>query len=99
MSKAYWIEADMDGERRWHFAMERGDEVYFPDMDFAEAMTIHEYRKAYPENPAIEIPSPGHDALLKIAAAYDRYLTREEPDRFDKENFLADVGDALGRPL
>ena len=95
MSSAYWINADMEGKKRWHLAIDRGYEVYFPDLEFAEEMSIDQYREAYPANLVVPIGGPDeHSALLKIAEAYDAYLVV----RVD-EQFITDVGDALGRPL
>ena len=52
--KAYWINCNIDGRGRWHLAVERegdnGTEVYFPDVDFAEEMSIEEYGREFPSN-------------------------------------------------
>lgn len=50
-SGAWWIRCDIDGSGpRWRLAAERGDEVYFPMEDFAEEMTIDQYREEFPHN-------------------------------------------------
>ena len=59
MDNAYWIRCDLDGEgRKWRLAVDRGNDVYFPGEDFAEEMTLDEYREEFPgiEIRAIERP-------------------------------------------
>ena len=95
MSSAYWINADMEGKRRWHLAIDRGHEVYFPDLEFSEAMSIDQYQEAFPDNLVVPIGGPDeHSALLKIAEAYGDYLVVRVA-----EQFITAVGDAIGRPI
>ena len=48
MSNAYWIYANIEGQRKWYIAIDRGCEVYFPEIDFEEEMSIEEYKEEFP---------------------------------------------------
>lgn len=53
----YWIKMNLEGERRWYLAINRGDEIFFPEIEFSEEMAFKKYKEEFPEN---EIVGPLH---------------------------------------
>jgi len=49
----YWVKANIDGKGRWHLVVDRGDEVYFPEVDFSEEMSLEEYKEEFPDNEVV----------------------------------------------
>jgi hypothetical protein len=49
----YWIKTNMEGERRWYLAINRGDEIFFPEIEFSEEMPFKEYIEEFPENEVV----------------------------------------------
>lgn len=59
---AYWIKCDIDGAgRMWRLAVEREGSVYFVEEDFAEEMTLDEYREEFPNNSIAPVAPPPDD--------------------------------------
>jgi hypothetical protein len=49
----YWIKANIDGKGRWYLAVDRGDEICFPEVDFSEEMSLEVYREEFPDNEVV----------------------------------------------
>lgn len=49
----YWIKTNMEGERRWYLAIDRGDEIFFPEIEFSDEMPFKEYIKEFRENAVV----------------------------------------------
>lgn len=49
----YWVKANIDGKGRWHLAVDRGDEIYFPEVDFSEEMSLEVYKEEFPDNEVV----------------------------------------------
>ena len=57
--KAYWVFANLDGDgRKWCLALDYGRELYFPEYDFAEEMSIGTYAAEFEHVRVIPILPP-----------------------------------------
>ena len=55
----YYINANIDGQRRWHLVMDREPGLLFVAADFEEEeYDIEEYAKDFPDNEVIRVPNP-----------------------------------------
>ena len=58
-TKAYWINANLNGTQGWHLAVDLGAEIYFPALAFSEEMSLDEFRSAFPNSEVVgPLPSP-----------------------------------------
>jgi hypothetical protein len=58
MENLYWINSDIDGQRRWHLVFDKQPGLYFVKEGFEEeAYDIEEYKKDFPDNEVVEVPN------------------------------------------
>ena len=54
----YYINANIDGQRRWHLVADKEPGLYFVAADFEEEeYGIEEYMKDFPDNEVIKVPN------------------------------------------
>jgi hypothetical protein len=68
MNKVFWINANIEGRSRWYIAIDRGDSIYFPEIDFEEDMDIETYRSEFPDFEVRAIPTAEQiDKIYELA--------------------------------
>jgi hypothetical protein len=81
MREALWIHANLEGRARWYIAIDRGDSIYFPEIDFEEDMNLETYQTEFPHFKVRAIPTV--EEWDNLCAAYEKMisplLTRREP--------------------
>lgn len=79
MDEALWIRANLEGRARWYIAIDRGDSVYFPEIDFEEDMDIETYQAEFPHFEFRAIPTV--EQWNNMCALAEKWLAQKHSTR------------------
>jgi hypothetical protein len=84
MNEALWIRANLEGRTRWYIAIDRGDSIYFPEIDFEEDMDLETYQTEFPHFkvraiPTVEEWEAGQGELKSFSGAQFRHMLSRDP--------------------
>ena len=79
MNEAFWIHANLEGRARWYIALDRGDSVYFPEIDFEEDMDLETYQAEFPHFEVRAIPTV--EQWDKMCALAEKRLAQKDSTR------------------
>ena len=79
MSESLWIHANLEGRARWYIAIDRGESVYFPEIDFEEDMDLETYQAEFPHFEVRAIPTV--EQWDKMCALAEKWLAQKHSTR------------------
>ena len=83
MGESLWIYANLEGRARWYIAIDRGESVYFPEIDFEEDMDLETYQAEFPHFEVRAIPTV--EQWDKMCALAEKWLAQKHSTRLTDE--------------